>query len=298
MKKIKWGLAVVAAVMATTSVQASIFKGLSGTDKKFSTVGNWDVFPTNGAAINSISNTTATSMAQVDSGFTVQIANANLYSSKVSSTSYVEIVTGGVFKQSSISIGNAINAAYSGSLTVRTGGTLTNAYGNSGALAIGGTNRLNSGAGFMTIEAGAAVQQTVLTLGQSGTLTFQFDANSVSTLNLSKTTAGTTNTLNGLLQVDLGAYTGSAGTYTLINGVSNTLGGALYTTLSGGSISGTGTYSSANFAVLNGGAQQWTLGLADSGKDVVLTLIPEPATLGLFAGAGAFIILLRRRMTR
>ena len=304
MRKIKLVLTGVAAIAAAASVQAVMWtNGVSG-DMLFSTASNWTngLVPTGGDVFSGAKGTTAAKHALVDPAFNIggtngYLGNATITASSIS-TAYVDIQSGAVLRVQNLSLGNSVHAGWDGNVTVKSGGSL-NSWGpvgtnvNSGNVTIGTSTGL--GAGMLTIEAGAGyVGNSALTLNANGTIKFMFGANAVTMFNTSRSTVGATNTLNGLIQVDLGAYTGGAGTYTLINGITNVLAGALYDTLSGGSISGTGTYSSANFAVLNGGAQQWTLGLADGNKDVVLTLIPEPATLGLFAVSGAVVILLRR----
>jgi hypothetical protein len=129
---------------------------------------------------------------------------------------------------------------------------------------------------------------------------FIFGTNSVSTLS----TIGTNvidNTLNGLLQVDLAALTATTGTYTLIDSTNSNrlIKGSLYTWLNGvgGSYTNTGSYSNSNFQVLNGETKKWTLALADGKQDLTLTVIPEPATIGML-GLGTLAVFFLRRMTQ
>lgn len=291
----------VAAMMVASVSQAAVFTGASGLNKNFSTAGNWDVVPTNGAAIDMIgvTNASVSSPAIVDSAWNTTVANVKLHSGTGygSGTSYVEVVSGGNFKVSGIAVGNAINAAFDGVLTVRKGGAVTNTFGNSGALIIGGGTA--GMVGKMFVEAGASLKQTRVDLNQYGLLSFTFDSNSVSTLNLTGTSVFT-NKLDGLLQVDLAALT-TSGTYTLINSTNSNLliGGTMRTWLDsvGGSYSNNGDFAHANFAVLNGGTKKWTLSLADGNKDINLTVIPEPTTISLFVVAGIGAMMLRR-MTR
>ena len=122
----------------------------------------------------------------------------------------------------------------------------------------------------------------------------------MTTFESSKNTAGEANTLDGLLQVDLGALT-TVGSYTLVDSSSANLliAGGLLTdlTAAGGSI--TNVSQSTRFNVLNEGNIEWNLATADGGQDLVLnvTAIPEPATVGLFAAAAAGLLVLRRRMS-
>jgi len=154
------------------------------------------------------------------------------------------------------------------------------------------------------VEPGAFLLQTELTLDTYGELTFQFGADTVTTLQTSRNTAGGANLLNGLLRVDLADLT-TAGTYTLIDSGSDNLllSGALkdWLVAGGGSRSGTGDDAFANFAVTGtaGNANwtenhAWTLTTADGGRDLVLTVIPEPATLGLVAVSAFGAMWLRR----
>ena len=301
MKKIRLGLAVLATMVGAASVSASIFTGASGLNKNFSTAGNWDVVPTNGALIDAfgVTNASVSSPAIVDSAWTNTVANVKLHSvtGYGSGTSYVEVVSGGNFKVTSLAVGNAANAAFDGVLTVRKGGAITNMFANSGVLSIGGGTA--GMVGKMFVEAGASLRQTRVDLNQYGLLSFTFDSNSVSTLNLSGTSV-LTNKLDGLLQVDLAALT-TSGTYTLINSTNSNLliGGTMRTWLDGvgGSYTNTGDFANANFQVLNGGTKKWTLALADGNQDLTLTVIPEPTTISLFivAGIGAFAL---RRVVR
>jgi hypothetical protein len=295
----KW-LGVLAVMSAVCSAQAALFTG-AGSDQNFSTTGNWDAFPIEGDSIAiSVNGTSSAAPAVVDSAFTAAVDLAKIYSEGTGGTgmAYAEVASGGTLKASAVLVGNAANQYYDGTLIVRTGGTVVNRYLNSGSLSIGGGDA--GEVGIMTIESGASVTHTELNLQTQGSLTFEFGANSVSTFNSTRTTAGGANTLNGLLQVDLGALT-EAGTYTLINSSDADLliAGALKTSLdaASGTITGTGNYSSANFAVLNGGTTQWELTTADDGQDLTLTVIPEPATIGML-GLGAVMAVLLRRVRR
>jgi hypothetical protein len=75
--------------------------------------------------------------------------------------------------------------------------------------------------------------------------------------------------------------------------------GSLYTWLNGvgGSYTNTGSYSNSNFQVLNGETKKWTLALADGKQDLTLTVIPEPATIGML-GLGTLAVFFLRRMTQ
>jgi hypothetical protein len=210
--------------------------------------------------------------------------------------SYAEVLSGTTLKASTTYIGNNANAAFDGNLILRSGAGMDTMAPNSGGMFVGGNTP--GMVGELFVEAGAALfRENHIELGTYGRMQFIFGADSVSTLR----TVGTNvvdNTLNGLLQVDLGALTATSGTYTLIDATNSNrlIKGSLYTWLNGvgGSYTNTGSYSNVNFQVLNGGTKQWSIALADGGQDLTLTVIPEPATLGLFVIAGASCLMFRR----
>ncbi len=276
MKMKRWLTVGMAALLGAGVAQASVntlFTG-AGADQNFSNTNNWDTVPVANDHVQIAANGTSSgSPAVVDPGFSTDyLGFARIYSGGAGGTgmAYAEVASGATLKSILIEVGNAGNAAYSGTLTLRTGGATVAKYVNSGSFKIGG-----AAAGFVTVEPGVSFSQTYLSLNSYGTLTFELGADSVSTFAATKSTAGVANTLDGLLQVDLAALE-NEGVYTLIDSANPDLliAGAMKTWLDGegGSFSGTGNDSNATFQVLNGGTMDWTLSLEDGGQDLVLAV--------------------------
>jgi hypothetical protein len=252
----------------------TLFTG-AGADQNFSNTNNWDTVPVTNDTVQIAANGTSSgSPAIVDPGFSTDyLGFVRIYSGGTGGTgmAYAEVASGATLTSVLIEVGNAGNAAYSGTLTLRTGGATVAKYLNSGVLNIGGDDA--GELGIVTVEPGVSFSQTYLNLKPYGTLTFELGADSVSTFASTKSTAGVANTLDGLLQVDLAALE-NEGVYTLIDSANPDLliAGAMKTWLDGegGSFSGTGNDSNATFQVLNGGTMDWTLSLADGGQDLVL----------------------------
>jgi len=145
-----------------------------------------------------------------------------------------------------------------------------------GAVNLSGQVRVGAGAEMKIIGNDATIQFGRLNNQgtQTGTFRFVFDEDGVSTVN----SAGYINLSAATLIVDGSAFTGEAGTFDLFKG----------TTLSGValadniSVSGFDSY---------GGA--YVTQDVDSGL-VQLTVIPEPATVGLFIVASVGLMILRR----
>jgi hypothetical protein len=268
---------VLVATFTNRTIDVSVFTGNSGVDNNFSTAGNWDRKPLIGDTfVIGVTNATSIKPAIIDGGFSTVIANAKIHSTTNYGfgTAYAEIASNGLLKSSSVVVGQLDIVDLNGALTLRKGGSITATFPNSGQLSIG--SETNGSVGNLFVEAGAALFSAArVGLYKYGTLTFISDTNSVSTLQTTKTTVGTNNILDGLVQVDLAALATSC-TNTLINSSSTNLliGGTMRTWLDGlgGSISGAGTYSSDNFAILNGGFNEWTLALADGNQDLTLTV--------------------------
>jgi hypothetical protein len=266
----------------------------------FSDSRNWTngVLPISNEVMNGIKGTTtALNPALVDSAFNIGGTNGafgtfNLNSGKAG-TAYLAVQSGATLRSSNLYMGNVNQSGWNGDLTLKTGGSIVGSAG--GTLFVGTTA---SSTGKLTLENGASLSFSILNLATNGTMKFIFGTNSVTTFNANKLIAGSTNLLNGLIQVDLDALTAS-GTYTLLDSKTNIMTGTMYNWLDGlgGSVSNNGNFTSANFEVLNGGTKKWTLALADNKKDLVLTVIPEPTTISLFvvAGIGAFVM---RRIAR
>jgi hypothetical protein len=145
-----------------------------------------------------------------------------------------------------------------------------------GAVNLSGQVRLGAGAEIKIIGNDATIQFGRLNNqgAQTGTIRFVFDEDGVSTVN----SAGYINLSASTIIVDGSAFTGEAGSFDLFKGT--TLSGLALT--DNISVSGFGSY---------GGA--YVTQDADSGL-VQLTVIPEPATVGLFIVASAGLMILRR----
>ncbi len=285
-----------------------IFTG-AAEDNLWSTTGNWSTFPVTGNQLTSftLAKATAANPAIVDPGFNVTMGVVRIESFESpgdpSGRVYVEVADGGILRTGNVIIGDGSRAAYQGSLTLETGGTITNQGSgllNSGVLQIGHNNSNQNTAAnrsFLTVESGATLQATKIDQRLGGVVTFQFGTDSVTTLQTTRSTADQ-NVLDGLLQVDL-ANLEVMQTYSLITNPNAgvTIGGSLRTWLDteSGAFSGTGSFANSNFEVLNGGSFDWTLSLDNNNQDLVLTVIPEPGTLGLVAIAGLVTYLTRFR---
>ncbi|MCC5844991.1 MAG: PEP-CTERM sorting domain-containing protein [Verrucomicrobia bacterium] len=285
-----------------------IFTG-EGADNLWSTTGNWTTFPVAGNELSSftLDNATAANPAIVDSGFNVTMGVVRIESFEAandpSGRVYVEIADGGTLRTRNVIVGQGGRAAYQGSLTLRSGGAITNDGTGGldpGFLQIGhSTSASNTPANrsFLTVESGATLQAPRIDLRLGGVITFQFGTDSVTTLQTTRASEGQ-NVLDGLLQVDL-ANLEVMQTYSLITNPNAgvTIGGSLRTWLDteSGAFSGTGSFANSNFEVLNGGSFDWTLSLDNNNQDLVLTVIPEPGTLGLVAIAGLVTYLTRFR---
>lgn len=301
--KAKW-IIIGMALAAAAGVQAATVNYIgSGSGNNFSVTGNWFGASYPAAANDTfyigVTNNTAVNRAKINITNTFSQARIHSQTGYGVGMSYAEVLSGTTLKASTTYIGNNANAAFDGSLILRSGAGMDTMAPNSGAMFVGGESA--GMVGELFVEAGAALfRQNNIQLGAYGRMQFIFGTNSVSTLS----TVGTNvvdNTLNGLLQVDLAALTAKTGTYTLIDSTNSNrlIKGSLYTWLNGvgGSYTNTGSYSNSNFQVLNGGTKQWSIALADGGKDLTLSVIPEPTTISLFvvAGIGAFVM---RRIAR
>jgi hypothetical protein len=114
--------------------------------------------------------------------------------------------------------------------------------------------------------------------GGGGKLNFVFDESGVSTIDVS---AWMTLSLIDL-EVDGSAYTGSGTSFVLLDAVNNTANLQSY------NITGFGT-EGVDWELVQ------TLGTGGSSADVVLNVIPEPATLGLITVFGGAMLFIRRR---
>ncbi len=293
----KWIIWVSVLLLAGLAQAADVlFTGSNTVNNLMSDTNNWQglALPVTGDNILIAANGTSVSNpAVLDSTFNVDLAQARIFSGGIGGTgmAYAEVVDGGIFRATSIVVGNSNNQWYDGTLTLRTGAATEARYINSGGFEIAGTTELsgNRAQGFVTVEPGVSFSLARLILKQYGTLTYEFGANSVSTFIPTQTTAGGANTLDGLVKVDLGALV-NEGSYALIDGSSANalIAGAMKTWLDGegGSFSGTGDFSNATFQVVSGGTIGWTLSLEDGDQDLILTVAGgglEEEDLTLFA---------------
>jgi hypothetical protein len=148
-------------------------------------------------------------------------------------------------------------------------------FGTAGELDIGSAGVLSVIGSSATVSVGnGAGDNLVLTSGAG--LSFTLDGAGVSTLTV---VDGLTVDAVSLLTVDGTGYTGGFGNITLVNAASMT-----------------GSFASGNYTVTGLGDEgtDWSLTQGTNG-DVVLNVIPEPATLGLIASFGGGILFIRRR---
>lgn len=288
------------AVLVAGSLQANpTFTGADPDNQLFSNNGNWDTFPKAGDnIIIGVGATSSGNPAQVDSGFEAfpgdpftgaNRLNTVTFRTGTLGTAYVEILNGAAIQGNLVHVG--IGTARNGIVTVKSGGTLLGGSGgNAGLLEVAG------GAGnILTIENGATYGGARLETKTGTILEVQAGSDAISTF--SGTSATNPSSISGLFRLDLGELD-TVGSYTLIdNKIAIT--GDLITWLdgNGGTHSGTGNFSHTNFEIINANSGlEWSLETADVGQRLVfnVSVIPEPATLGLFSVAFVVLFLLRR----
>ena len=279
MKKTGW-IVFVAGCMAVATGWASQFSG-AGEDQLFSNTNNWDVFPTAEANISFAAHSAKVDPALVDSAFPVFTTSNRFGSISVTApapqTTYLEILDGAHLEGTTVLIGwQTTQTTRHGDVTLQSGGTLWAGNGGAGGyMYVGGTST-----GTLTVAEGANLRSTRITVNSKGRLIFKFGADSVTPWVGTSTTTGSVNQIDGLLRLDLGALN-TGGTYTLIDSKGSQLGGALKTWLDagGGSRSGTGDVSTANFEIVNSAVDlKWTLTTADvDNRDLVFTVSGSPA---------------------
>ena len=198
-----------AMMIALQSSAATVyFTGASGTDNKFSTTANWTAFPAVGdiaqIAVTNSSGVavTAGNPALLDSSMTLGTLRVYSQTGYGLGRSYAKIKSGGKLTATTVAVGNAANASFDGMLVLGTGGSLSNAYVNSGSLSIGGDSE--GMFGRLIVEPGATFRQTSLSLYTNGTLMYVAGSNSITTLVTTRTTAGAVNRLDGRIVVDNG----------------------------------------------------------------------------------------------
>jgi hypothetical protein len=238
-------------------------------------------------------NSTSSSPALLDAAFNTLlpagVGNAYVYGNFAGPSAYLEVLNGATLKTWNVTIGHASVAGRGGVLTLKTGSSIT----GSGNLTVGGT-----GDGILIAENGlTSFSFPNLIINSVGTMDFVFGSDSVSTFTVSKSSSAATFTVNGVIEVDLGALTEN-GTYTLITSThaDTAMSGAFATWLSGqgGTYTNAGSYGGNYFKVLNGEGKNWTLSNATDPGVLTLTVIPEPATVGLFVVSGVAVLILRR----
>lgn len=152
---------------------------------------------------------------------------------------------------------------------------------NAGRLLVNNTSGSGTGTGAVSINNGAFV-------GGSGTvggnLSLASGAGFVFNADNALTVSGTLAIDNtfGVDNLDIDWNTVSAGTYNLI--------------VNSGDVSSIENWGEGNAATgLDGGKSAW-FDYASGSEGLALTVVPEPATIGLFATAAAAILVLRRRI--
>ena len=292
---------IVLAAVAGSASAATLynFKGDdSANNMLFSNNLNWslDTLPTGTDARSSaMGGTSALNPGQLDAEFSdTSFTNAFEGFYLTTGNSYVDVLDGAVLRTATVAIGHGTKPNLHGGLTFKSGSSLQGATASTGKLTIGAVLAVNS-SGLLTVEDGVTLSFAELVLNTTGTMAFEFGSDSVSTFTSTKTTGAATMLLNGIVEVDLLALD-TMDTYTLFDtgsDASTVLSGLLITDLAaaGGAI--TNSLTSTHFSVSNAGERDWSLEL--SGNDLVLTVIPEPATLGML-GLGALITLFIRRM--
>ena len=260
--------------LLNVSAATVTFHGVAS--RELSNPKNWDTFPAAGDYINiSTRSASADKPALIDPAFKVKTGFFRVYSNSESGVgpAYATLQNGTKLFALGVYAGNEKNPAFTGHLRLETGSSIQTSYPNSGEFSIG--HDQPRAVSTVVVENGVKpFEHARMILRASGKLTFLSGANSVSTFVSMRRSEASENILDGLVQVDLAALK-QGGEYKLIDGGASTvsIGGALRKALdsAGGTLHGTGDYSSKNFSVLNGGAWKWTLQLKDSGKTLVLT---------------------------
>lgn len=193
--------------------------------------------------------------------------------------------TGGTVQQT-----NATNGGMEISTTASSsvGHGTYNISGNTSVLSIVGTLFVDStsstsgatfgGDGyFNVIGNGSTINVGNYTQNEGGHLSFTMDASGASTINV-----GGNVSLNGTLTLDLTSLTGNPGAIVLINKTSAGAIAGAFTNAAEGDLFG--AYQ-LTYLYDNGGGE---------GNDLALVLVPEPASLGLLAAAGALVAARRR----
>ena len=138
--------------------------------------------------------------------------------------------------------------------------------------------------GSVTFEAGAQFTNGVWENKGTNQFTFNLDANGFETLTPSFVNISGANFLTTTYTVDLGAYTGSTGTITLVD-----FGGEFGDNLTNA------TFQTSTHQILNAGSFAGsTLSYADANDAILLNIVPEPSS-ALLTVVGLGFCLLRRR---
>ncbi len=285
-------LAVLGWIGLSCHVQAAIkvFDN-GGGDYLFSNASNWDLdtLPVNTDRVDVRTGTTAANPALVDPAWNVTAGNC--YWQDASGT-YVTVQSNATVKFVNLYLGSG--SGKSGTLTVQKGGTIDKPT-NTGTVFLG-----TLGNGHVIAEAGTTLGMPNLQAGSGSVFEYVADSADISSASL----FGDTDWLmDGLLKVDLSDLA-VEDTFILMShddddSAAESMAGALRTWLDNGSGiqsgTGDGTFGSV-FEVAGSAGKDWTLGYSEtSGAGVLsLTVIPEPATLGMVAGAAAMLFGVRR----
>lgn len=307
-------LPLLALTCGATVASANIFQVDNPIDTNFTTAANWvgGTAPTFGAMATTDSitvryeNTSSGAPALINTSVT----GFGFFNFGTNTTplghSFARLTSGNTLRGQNLYIAhtNFSQATF----TVSTGSTLNATVFNNGVLGVAHTGQANAtgASGRLILESEATASWSRLAVGTGGTVEWKAGANSFTTLTLTSTTVASL--FDGKLSFDLGSLT-TGGTFTVVNtnsggGTPSAITGLLLTSESGfnnftdGSISGTGSVSSTHYEFTNADNWNWSLALADSGRDLQLTVsaIPEPSTFAALAGiAGLGLASLRRR---
>jgi autotransporter-associated beta strand protein len=208
------------------------------------------------------------------------------------------IENGGVFKTGAGSLVLTGSSSYTNSTTVNGGTLVVNGSINGSTVAVenGGTLRGNGSSGPVSVGAGGTlasggdtVPLSVASLAFAPASEFSMQISGASSDPVS-VTGGVSLSGTIALSIEIIAAAIDGTTYTLINsnGISGYAGGGRF------AYAGNVLDEGERFMVTSG--QEFRISyLADTGRDIVLTAVPEPGSIGLLLGAVTLLGLRRRR---
>lgn len=278
--------------------QQVFFDNASPDNGNFSNPGNWEGGVLPGAAANLSFRedaTTAISPAIVDPAWTGTGGTTRIWAHH---GVFVEIDAAGVLRANNLMVGweNSDFDNRDGFIHLKSGGSIISNATIGGRLDVG----VGASNGTIVVDPDATFRYGRLILGGNGKVQFNFGEDTVTTfVNIQTGTTNDEYALNGLIAVDLAALT-TVGTYTLMESTIPTITGDMATWLdgTGGSFSGVGdgVWGGGVFETINAaGFDGWTLALANDGRNLEFTVIPEPRIYGALIGMFAFLLVLLRR---